>query len=170
LVEADTIVHLIGVAHPSPSKALEFERVDLGSVRAMLSALHRASAGAPQTDAGNPKHAVRHIVYLSVARPAPVMLAYQRVREEAEALITSSGIAASFLRPWYVLGPGHRWPLLLLPLYWLLAALPSTRASAQRLGLVSLRQMVNALVEAVESPPQVTHIVDVPAIRRAPAT
>ena len=40
---------------------------------------------------------------------------------------------------------------------------------AQRLGLVTIGQMITALVVAVESPPAAGHIriVDVPAIRRA---
>ena len=46
-----------------------------------------------------------------------------------------------FFVPWYVLGPGHRWPYLLLPMYKLMELLPSTRAGATRLGLVTLEQM-----------------------------
>lgn len=45
--------------------------------------------------------------------------------------------------------------------------IPSTRESAQRLGLVRLPQMLNALVSAVENPAQGIKIVDVPAIRAA---
>jgi hypothetical protein len=71
----------------------------------------------------------------------------------------------TILRPWYVLGPGHRWPYLLLPMYWLMERIPATRASALSLGLVTLPQMLNALVAAVERPAQGTRIVDVPAIR-----
>ena len=48
-----------------------------------------------------------------------------------------SGLNATILRPWYVLGPGRRWPLVLTPLYWLMEAIPSTRDGARRLGLVS---------------------------------
>jgi len=66
--------------------------------------------------------------------------------------------------PWHVLGPAYRWPLLLLPLYALLRRIPATRG-ADRLGLVTPRQMVAALVQAVEHPAQGTRIVDVPAIR-----
>jgi hypothetical protein len=72
------------------------------------------------------------------------------------------------LRPWYVLGPGHWWPVVLLPLYALAALLPASRAGAKRLGLVTLTQMVRALVAAVERPPNTgMTILDVPAIRRA---
>ena len=33
LAPGDTLVHLIGTPHPNPSKAAQFQRVDLGSVR-----------------------------------------------------------------------------------------------------------------------------------------
>ena len=148
-----TLVHLIGTPHPGPGKADEFRRVDLESVRAATAAA--LSAG------------VRHFVYLSVAQPAPVMQAYVAVRAEGEALVRASGIPATVLRPWYVLGPGHRWPYALLPAYALARMLPSTRDSAERLGLVHLRDMVAALVAAIESPPASgVRIVGVPEIRR----
>lgn len=147
----DTIVHLVGVAHPSPAKAAEFRSIDLASARAAAHAAQRA--------------AVRHLVYVSVAQPAPAMHAYVAARSEAEATIRASGVAATFLRPWYVLGPGHRWPLALLPAYWVMELLPPTRATAQRLGLVTLDEMLRALVHAVEHPAASETIIDVPAIR-----
>lgn len=76
-------------------------------------------------------------------------------------------MSATFLRPWYVLGPGHRWPYALIPFYWLLERLPGTRETARRLGLVTLPQMIAALVDAIENPADGIRIVDVPAIRRA---
>jgi hypothetical protein len=66
-----------------------------------------------------------------------------------------------------VLGPGHRWPYALLPFYKVGEWLPFTRASALRLGLVTLDQLILALVEAVESPVHGTRIVGVPEIRVA---
>jgi uncharacterized protein YbjT (DUF2867 family) len=155
---ADTIVHLVGVAHPAPWKQKLFRDIDLASVRAMLAAAHTAGA--------------RHIVYLSVAQPAPTMRAYVAARADAEALIRASGIPASVVRPWYVLGPGRRWPRMLSPLYWLLEQIPGTRASALRLGLVTREQMVTTLVHAVEHPPQDVRVIEVPDIRRGgvPAT
>jgi uncharacterized protein YbjT (DUF2867 family) len=152
---ADTFVRLVGTPHPSPAKARQFREVDLVSVR--------ESAGAAAT-AG-----VEHFVYVSVAQPAPAMKAYLAVRAEGEALIRRAGLAATLLRPWYVLGPGHRWPYLLLPMYWLCERLPATRAGARRLGLVTWRQMIAALVAAVESPPQGERVVEVPEIRAAAA-
>lgn len=55
-----------------------------------------------------------------------------------------------------------------MPAYALLRAIPATREGARRLGLVTLGQMVAALVRAVEqSPPSGVRVVGVPAIRRA---
>jgi uncharacterized protein YbjT (DUF2867 family) len=149
---ADTFVHLIGVARPSPAKAEEFRTIDLVSMQVALKAAR---------DAG-----VRHFIYLRVAQPAPVMRDFIAVRAQGEAMIRASGIPATFLRPWYVLGPGHRWPYVLLPVYWLFERLPSKKESAQRLGLVTIRQMMNALIWSVEHPATETRIVDVSQIRR----
>ena len=149
---ADTLVHLVGTPHPSPLKARQFREVDLASVRAAVAAVENST--------------VRHLIYLSVAHPAPVMRTYIAARMEGETLVRASGLAATILRPWYVLGPGHRWPYLLLPLYRVLEALPSTREGARRLGLVMLDQMVAVLVRAVETDPaEGVRIVGVPEIR-----
>jgi uncharacterized protein YbjT (DUF2867 family) len=148
-----TLVHLVGVPKPSPAKAREFRAVDLVSIQAAVAAAARTE---PRP----------HLVYLSVAQPAPVMKAYVAVRREGEALIRERGIQATLVRPWYVLGPGHRWPVVLLPVYALLRRIPATRASAERLGFVTLAQMVRALVHAVEHPPAGIRAIDVPEIRR----
>ena len=96
------------------------------------------------------------------------MHAYVAARVEGEALVAATGIPATILRPWYVLGPGHRWPMLLLPIYALLRLLPATRDAAERLGLVTQAQMTAALLDAVANPPvEGTRIVEVPGIRRA---
>jgi hypothetical protein len=57
----------------------------------------------------------------------------------------------------------------LKPFYALLESIPSTRVGALRSGLVTLEQMVDALVWAIENPPSETRILDVPAIRKASA-
>lgn len=149
---AATLVHLVGTPHPNPAKAAEFRRVDLVSIRAATVAAR--SAG------------VHHLIYVSVAHPAPVMREYIAVRQEGEDLVRATGIPATIVRPWYVLGPGHWWPYALLPFYALLRQLPVTRASAERLGLVTLAQMVAALTRAVEKPSTAgVRIVEVPEIR-----
>jgi uncharacterized protein YbjT (DUF2867 family) len=149
---ADTFVHLVGTPHPSPAKARQFREIDLVSVQVASKAAR---------DAG-----VRHFVYLSVAHPARAMKAFIAVRQQGEAIIRASGIPATFVRPWYVLGPGHWWPYAILPIYWILERIPKTKESAQRLGLVTINQMVNAVVWAVENPPGQIRILDVPQIRQ----
>lgn len=64
-----------------------------------------------------------------------------------------------------MLGPGHRWPYALLPFYKLMEWFPFTRSGARRLGLVTVEQMILALVEAVESPALGVRIMEVPEIR-----
>jgi len=150
---ADTFVQLVGTPHPSPAKAKEFVAVDLVSLRASLAAAGGARVG--------------HFVYVSVAQPAPVMRAYVAVRRQCEERIRASGLAASILRPWYVLGPGHRWPLLLLPVYAVAERLAGTAEGARRLGLVTIEQMVAALVASVEHAPDGVRVLDVPAIRQS---
>jgi uncharacterized protein YbjT (DUF2867 family) len=153
IAPADTFVQLVGVTHPNPSNADEFRAVDLQSARDAVSAAK---------DAG-----IRHFVYVSVAQPAPVMKAYLAVRAECEGIIRASGLAATIIRPWYVLGPGRWWPLVLLPMYWIAELIPATREGAHRLGLVTITQMVAALAVAVENPPDGVRTMDVPAIRAA---
>jgi uncharacterized protein YbjT (DUF2867 family) len=148
----DTFVQLTGVAHPAPWKERQFRAIDLVSLRA--SALAAKAAG------------VSHFVYVSVAQPAPIMQAYIRVRQECEAYLAELGLTATILRPWYVLGPGHWWPVALKPVYAMLARFESTRASAERLGLVTRAEMVAALVWAVENPATGTNLIEVPAIRK----
>ena len=147
---ADTFLQLVGRTHPNPKLAAEFERVDLVSVRESAKA---AASG------------IRHFVYVSVAQPAPIMQAYVSVRARGEALIRESGVPATLLRPWYVLGPGHRWPYLILPLYGLLWLVPSKRDTAQRLFPITLRTMAPAIVAAVETPPRETRVWDVRTMR-----
>ena len=149
---ADTFVHLIGTPHPSPAKAKQFQEIDLVSVQVACKAAR---------DAG-----VRHFIYLSVAHPAPAMKAFIAVRLQGEAILRESGLPATFVRPWYVLGPGHWWPYAILPVYWILEQISATRESAQRLGLITINQMLGALVWAVENPPAQIQILDVPQMRR----
>lgn len=151
VVPCDTFIHLVGVAHPSPSKAEEFEKIDLASIRAAAEAVQHST--------------IRHFIYLSVAHPAPAMKAYVAVRQEGERLLRESGIPATFIRPWYVLGPGHWWPYAILPAYWIWGAIPSQRDTARRLYPVKLDHVVNALVDAVEHPPAGVRVIEAPEMR-----
>jgi len=111
---------------------------------------------------------VRHFIYMSVAQtPTKVMQDYQHCRAEGEKMITESGMKATFLRPWYIIGPGHYWPLLLQPLFTLLEYIPATSHKAKSLRLVNLNQMLNALMDAVKHPPAETiRVIEIEEIRR----
>jgi uncharacterized protein YbjT (DUF2867 family) len=151
----DTLIHLVGTPHPAPSKADQFEKVDLVSIRASINAARRVG--------------IDHLVYVSVAQPAPIMQAYLWVRTLGETMIREAGITATILRPWYVLGPGRQWPKLILPLYKLAEWFPGTRSTAERLSLVTIDQFMTAMISAAENPPLrgQRRILDVPAIKRA---
>ena len=148
------LILLVGTPHPSPAKAAEFQAVDLASVKAAAEAVRRVAPA--------------HVVYVSVAHPAPIMEAYIAVRKEGERLLKDTRVPLTVLRPWYVLGPGHRWPLVLLPLYKLFELMPSKRDTALRLGLVKHAQMVSALASTTTAAiPAPFRVLDVPAIRAA---
>lgn len=150
---SDTFIHLVGVGHPSPSKGEQFRAIDLVSIRQSVAAAKQAG--------------IAHFIYMSVAQPAPVMKDYVAVRAEGERLLRESGLNATFVRPWYVLGPGHRWPYLILPLYWIWMASPASRSTARRLYPVTLRNVVSAIAAAVSIPPAGTRIIEQPELGRA---
>jgi uncharacterized protein YbjT (DUF2867 family) len=151
--EGAVFVQLLGVAHPSPKKAQQFRDIDLTSVRASVIAAKEA--------------AVSHFIYVSVAMaPSKIMAAYQGVRKEGEELCLSANLSCTFIRPWYVLGPGHYWPILLLPVYGIAELVPSWRKKARAMGLVRIGQLIRTLVSAVKQPPQPCSILEIKDIRK----
>jgi nucleoside-diphosphate-sugar epimerase len=155
IAPCDTLVHLVGVPHPAPWKARQFRAVDLVSAQAAIAAARAAR--------------VRHFVYVSVAQPAPVMRAYLAVRAEVERQLARESMAVTVLRPWYVLGPGHRWACIMQPAYAFMERIAATREMAQRLGLLRLDQMVTAMVWTMEHPAPGMRVFDVPGIRKLAA-
>lgn len=147
----DSLVHLVGTRRPAPWKRQAFESIDAGSLYATAAAAKAL---------GNP-----HVVYVSVAHPAPTMHAYIGVRTSCEAELARLRIRRTIVRPWYVLGPGHRWPHILKPFYALAERMPSTRDSALRLGLVTHQEMIGTLAWAVEHPSDDMRVLEVPEIR-----
>ena len=146
-------IQLLGVAHPSPKKAAQFVAIDLASAKA--SALAAANAKAA------------HIIYVSVSmEPSSIMAAYQEVRKQGERFFSQTNIPCTCIRPWYVVGPGHYWPLLLLPVYGFASLIPSMRRKATAFGLVTIRQMLDTLVKSVENKPAGIEIIDISAIRK----
>jgi uncharacterized protein YbjT (DUF2867 family) len=149
-----TFIQLLGVPHPGPKKKEQFKTIDLASVKA--SAIAAKEAG------------VKHFIYVSVAQtPTKIMHDYQQRREDGEACIRSTQIPATFIRPWYVVGPGHYWPLLFLPLFKILEWVPSTSQKAKALRLVTLKQMLHTLLYAVENQPEAgVNIIEIEEIRK----
>ncbi|MFL6246559.1 MAG: SDR family oxidoreductase [Thermoanaerobaculia bacterium] len=153
IAPSDTFIQLVGVPHPSPAKAKQFREID-------LVAIQESTRAAIDTT-------IRHFIYLSVAHPAPVMKDFTAVRAEGELLLRESGLSATFIRPWYVLGPGHRWPYALLPLYWIWGAFPAYRDTAARLYPVRLRDVIRAIAGAVDAPANGIRVIEAPEIRAA---
>ena len=149
---SDTLVQLVGVPKPSPWKGPQFRAIDGPSAMAAI----RAAASMN----------VRHIVYVSVAHPAPIMKEYIAVRRDCESAIAAAGLVATILRLWYILGPGHWCSFALVPVYRVLEQVPATRDAAMRLGLVTIREMLAALLWSIEHPPVNRRVIEVPEIRR----
>jgi uncharacterized protein YbjT (DUF2867 family) len=144
---------LLGVSHPGPSKKELFRKIDFASAAATISAARQAECS--------------HFIYVSVAQtPTSVMKDYQQVRAECEEMIRASSLKATIIRPWYIIGPGHYWPLLLIPLFKLLEVIPQTKQKAKALRLVYLKQMLNTLIHAVEHQPDNTQIIEIERIRQ----
>jgi nucleoside-diphosphate-sugar epimerase len=146
-------VQLLGVPHPSPAKAQQFSSIDLASVKASANAAAKAG--------------VSHFIYVSVSmQQSKLMQAYQQVRRQGEAYCISKQLNCTFIRPWYVLGPGHWWPVLLLPVYALANMVPAWKRKAAGMALVTLPQMLATLVSAVEAEPQPQSVIEIPAIKK----
>jgi len=148
-------VHLVGVSHPGPKKKLLFYSVDLASLKASVEAAKQAH--------------VKHFVYVSVAQhPTKVMADYQEARRQGEETVLASGLTSTFIRPWYVVGPGHFWPVLFQPIFKLMEIIPSTSVQAKALALVSLRKMLLTLRNTVvNTPKEINNIVEVQDIKNA---
>ena len=145
-------VQLPGVSHPSPKKAKQFKEIDLRSVKASADAAAVAEAS--------------HFIYISVAMaPSKIMAAYQAIRQEGEEYSKSKKLNCTFIRPWYVLGPGHYWPVLLLPLYGIATLVPPLKQKAKSMALVTIRQILRTLIIAVETDPLPLRIIEIRQIR-----
>lgn len=146
-------VHLVGVAHPGPKKKEQFYSVDLASLKVSVEAATQAKT--------------THFVYMSVAQTTTkVMRDYQEARRLGEEAVLASGLISTFIRPWYVVGPGHYWPMLFQPAFKLLEIIPKTSVKAKALALVTLKQMLRTLnVVVINSPKEINNIVEIPDIK-----
>jgi uncharacterized protein YbjT (DUF2867 family) len=146
-------VQLLGVSHPSPKKAKLFAEIDLRSVKASVDAA--ANAGSS------------HFIYISVSMsPTNIMKAYQDVRRQGEEYCLSKNLNCTFIRPWYVIGPGHWWPVLLLPFYGVAELIPSLRQKARSKALVTISQLLRTLTKAIEEMPAPRAVYEIGDIRR----
>jgi NAD(P)-dependent dehydrogenase (short-subunit alcohol dehydrogenase family) len=107
---------------------------------------------------------VEHFAYVSVAHPAPVMQAYIAVsgavrRDDCAERVERDNFAA-VVRP----GAGTLLPLCTCAGILAGAAIPSTRESAERLGLVTWKQMVRARAASAKKPVEGVRIIEVPEI------
>jgi uncharacterized protein YbjT (DUF2867 family) len=147
-------IQLLGVSHPSPKKAKQFKEIDLRSVKASADAAAIAE--------------VSHFIYVSVARaPSKIMATYQAVRKEGEEYCKNKKLNCSFIRPWYVMGPGHYWPVLLLPLYSVAELVPTWRQKARAMALVTINQILRTLITAVDANPLPLRIIEIKQIRNS---
>ena len=145
-------IHLVGVSHPSPAKKEQFQQVDAVSVREAVKAAQYSSCS--------------HFIYMSVAMfPTRIMRDYQEVRARGEELLLKQAFPSSFIRPWYVLGPGHWWPMLFKPLYFILKRIPATRQQAISLDTVWINQVLKTLFFALKNRPEKNAVYEVKTIQ-----
>ncbi|PWT95351.1 MAG: epimerase [Bacteroidetes bacterium] len=150
---ASIFIHLVGVAHPSPKKKNEFKAIDLVSIQQAVDVALTSG--------------IEHFIYLSVAQyPTKIMREYQEVRAEGERLLRTSGMRSSFVRPWYVIGPGHYWPLALKPFYAIARLFPGSRKAANKLDTVTIQEMVNCLMHVVQRTTDHIEVYDVEDIKK----
>ena len=95
------------------------------------------------------------------------MAEYQAVRKEGEEYCKSKYIKYTFIRPSYVLGRGHYWPVLLLPLYGIAEIIASLQKRAGSMAFVTIRQMLHTLITAVEADPLPLRIIEIRNIRKS---
>lgn len=151
--ENSVFVHLVGVHHPSPAKKEEFKKIDLVSIKEAVKAAEYSKA--------------KHFIYLSVSQfPSFVMHNYQQARKRGESLVKSSGIPCTFLRPWYVLGPGHWWPVIFQPFFFFARMIKSLRKSIVHRQYVTIRQMIAALRIAIKNTPLYVMVMEIEDIKQ----
>lgn len=146
-------IHLVGVSHPSPFKKGKFKSIDLISVeQAKKAALFAKS---------------KHFIYLSVTQfHSWIIKDYQQARKSGERILTKSGIPCTFLRPWYVLGPGHWWPIIFQPLIYLAKLNSFWKRLVEEREFISIRQMIAALTLSVKTTPMYVMVMEIADMKR----
>ena len=75
----------------------------------------------------------------------------QQVRKQGEQYCLNKKLNCTFIRPWYVLGPGHWWPIILYPFYGIAEVIPSWRQQARSKALVTIGQMIDTLINVTRT-------------------
>lgn len=144
-------VQLLGLSKPSSKEEEQLRSVDLQSVRA-------------SAEAAVASH-VSHFVYVSVAMTDSKMRAsFREVRREGEACLLATKIPCTIVRPWYILGPAQWWRSALLPLYGLARFKREWQRKAAAHRLVYIGDMIQTLVNSVQTPVNKTRFVEIPQI------
>lgn len=148
-----TFIHLIGVSHPSPGKKSQFTDIDLRSVKTAADAAVVAG--------------VKHFIYLSVAMTeSSVMKEYRDARKQGEAYALSKHLVCTFIRPWYVVGPGHYWPLLLVPFYGVAQLVPQWKQKTAGKELIGIKLLLSTFLKAIEAPPQKQRVFEISHMKK----
>ena len=95
-----------------------------------------------------------------------IMKEYRDARKEGEAYLQSKHLVCTIIRPWYVIGPGHLWPLTLLPFYAVGKFIPSMQKKVEQTAFISIRQMLHTLMKAIDSPPQKLRVFEIKHIKK----
>jgi hypothetical protein len=90
---------------------------------------------------------------------------FQQVRAEGERILLQQNFTSVFIRPWYVLGPGHWWPVILKPFFWIAKLIPSKREAAKHLDTVTIKQITNTLFYVIKNPSSTNCVYDVSKIK-----
>ncbi len=152
LAGCEAAIHLVGIKREQIRRTgLTYADVDVGSARAMATAMHRVG--------------MRRLLLLSAGAIGNSV--YVRCKAEAERVVMTADLDWTIFRPSFILGPGQRWPILLEPLLALASILPGRLGEISRLARsVSREELAGAMIRALTDPESIRAIVDVPAIRR----
>ena len=148
-----TFIHLLGVSHASPRKKQTFTDIDLRSVKTAADAAMAAN--------------VSHFIYLSTAMAEHgVRKNHRAIRKQGEAYVLSKHLPCTFIRPWYVVGPGRYWPLCFLPVYGLAKTVPQWKQKAKGKEFIGINPLLRTITKAIETPPQKQRVFEVSHMKK----
>ncbi|MBK8485050.1 MAG: NAD(P)H-binding protein [Saprospiraceae bacterium] len=141
-------IHLLGVAHPSPQKKAAFLNIDRRALKDVANVANERNSKA--------------FIYLSVAmEPSSIMKDFQEAKSLGEKYLESLHLNSIFVRPWYIIGPGHWWPIFFIPLFKLLEIIPATSMKARKFSLITIHQMISSLIYIINHIDKVPKYVEI---------